>query len=147
MYLTAGQAARATYTVATPGNRVVYREPRKLKGARTMAKTLRTDANTLAGEARALLERLCRQPSVAAQGLGIGAMADLVEGLLAETGFRTQRFAIADAPPIVFGELAGGPFTVLLYDHYDVSRRSRWNCGRRRRSSRVRDGKLYGRAR
>ncbi len=146
MYLTAGQAARATYTVATPGNRVVYREPRKLKGARTMAKTLRTDANTLAGEARALLERLCRQPSVAAQGLGIGAMADLVEGLLAETGFRTQRFAIADAPPIVFGELAGGPFTVLLYDHYDVQPAEPlelWESPPF--APEVRDGKLYGR--
>src|SRR5690242_16474369 len=121
--------------------------PKHLRiGARTMAKALRTDAEMLADEARALLERLCRQPSVAAQGLGIGAMADLVEGLLAETGFRTERFAIEGAPPIVFGELAGGPFTVLLYDHYDVQPPEPlelWESPPF--APEVREGKLYGR--
>ncbi|HCP73923.1 MAG TPA: peptidase M20, partial [Ktedonobacter sp.] len=41
------------------------------------------------GEAQALLERLCRQPSVAAQGLGMPEMADMVESLLSDTGFQT----------------------------------------------------------
>ena len=39
------------------------------------------------GEAQALLERLTRQPSVAAQNKGISEMAALVEGLLKEAGF------------------------------------------------------------
>jgi acetylornithine deacetylase/succinyl-diaminopimelate desuccinylase-like protein len=74
-----------------------------------------------AGEARALLERLCRQPSIAAQGVGIAEMADLVEGLLGETGFTTQRLTTPGAPPLIFGELRGrSPYTLLLYDHYDV---------------------------
>ena len=78
-------------------------------------------AETLANAAQALLERLCRQPSIAAQHVGIGAMADLVEGELRATGFATERFTIPDAPPIVFGFLPGsGPYTLLLYDHYDV---------------------------
>src|SRR5262245_52820006 len=73
------------------------------------------------GEAQALLARLCRQPSVAAQGPGIPEMADLVEAQLREAGFSTERFSIAGAPPIVFGELRGtSPYTVLLYDDYDV---------------------------
>ena len=74
-----------------------------------------------AGEARALLERLCRQPSVVAQGLGMAEMADLTEGLLREAGFSTQRLHAAGAPPAIFGELKGrSPYTLLLYNHYDV---------------------------
>ncbi|HKW21492.1 MAG TPA: M20/M25/M40 family metallo-hydrolase [Ktedonobacterales bacterium] len=72
-------------------------------------------------EARELLERLCSQPSVAAQHLGMPEMADLIESLLRETGFRTERLAIPDAPPIIYGELrGGGAYTLLLYNHYDV---------------------------
>ena len=72
-------------------------------------------------EPRALLERLCRQPSVAAQHLGMPEMADLIESLLRETGFRTERLAIPEAPPIIYGELRGmSDYTLLLYNHYDV---------------------------
>src|SRR5438132_13776474 len=73
------------------------------------------------GEAKALLGLLCRQPSVATQGLGMGEMADLVEALLKETGFVTQRLYAEGAPPAIFGELRGrSPYTILLYNHYDV---------------------------
>src|SRR5438270_3385847 len=73
------------------------------------------------GEAQALLERLCRQPSVVAQGLGMSQMADLIEGLLSETGFETQRLFAEGAPPAIYGELrARSPYTILLYNHYDV---------------------------
>ncbi|MBN1641765.1 MAG: M20/M25/M40 family metallo-hydrolase [Anaerolineae bacterium] len=72
-------------------------------------------------DAQALLEQLCRQPSIAAQNVGIAEMADLVESLLADAGFRTQRFQAGDAPPVVYGEQEGrSPFTLLLYNHYDV---------------------------
>jgi acetylornithine deacetylase/succinyl-diaminopimelate desuccinylase-like protein len=74
-----------------------------------------------ADEGQALLEQLCRQPSVAAQGLGIAAMADMTEALLRAEGFSTQRLQIADAPPIIYGEQRGrSPYTLLLYNHYDV---------------------------
>src|SRR5947209_8895680 len=73
------------------------------------------------GEAQALLGLLCRQPSVAAQGLGMAEMADLVEALLKETGFATQRLYAAGTPPAIYGELRGrSPYTILLYNHYDV---------------------------
>ena len=44
-----------------------------------------------ANDAQLLLEVLCRQPSVVAQNLGMAEMADLIETLLGEIGFQTQR--------------------------------------------------------
>src|SRR6059058_361859 len=74
-----------------------------------------------ANDAQAALERLCRQPSVVAQDLGMPQMADLIEGLLSETGFKTERLFAEGAPPAIYGELRGrGPYTILLYNHYDV---------------------------
>src|SRR5437764_11958853 len=73
------------------------------------------------GEAQALLEQLCRQPSVVAQDLGMSQMAALTEALLSETGFKTQRLFAEAAPPAIYGELPGrSPYTILLYTHYDV---------------------------
>src|SRR5437899_12596907 len=72
-------------------------------------------------EAQALLKRLCRQPSVAAQGLGMAEMANLVESLLSETGFETQRLYAEGAPPAIYSQLRGrSDYTILLYNHYDV---------------------------
>ncbi len=72
-------------------------------------------------EAQSLLERICRQPSVVAQNFGMAEMADLVEALLSETGFHTQRLFTEGAPPAIYGELRGrSDYTVLLYNHYDV---------------------------
>src|SRR5947208_11348255 len=80
-----------------------------------------TYLNEHANEAQALLEGLCRQPSVVAQGLGMPQMADLIEALLSETGFTTQRLFAEGAPPAIYGELRGrSPYTILLYNHYDV---------------------------
>lgn len=102
------------------------------------------------GDAQALLEQLCRQPSVAAQRQGIGEMADLIEAQLRETGFQTRRFTHPtdrDVPPIVFGELRGAsPYTLLLYDHYDVQPPEPfelWDSPPF--TPTVRDGKLYAR--
>ncbi|HAH00461.1 MAG TPA: peptidase M20 [Ktedonobacter sp.] len=99
------------------------------------------------GEAQALLERLCRQPSVAAQGLGMPEMADMVESLLSDTGFQTQRLYAEGAPPAIYGELRGrSPYTVLLYNHYDVQPAEPlelWHSPAFEPT--VRDGKLYAR--
>jgi len=87
-------------------------------------------------DAQLLLERLCRQPSIAAQNVGIVEMADLVESLLRETGFQTQRLLAQGAPPVVYGELRGrSDYAVLLYNHYDVQPASRLNSGTRLLSS------------
>jgi acetylornithine deacetylase/succinyl-diaminopimelate desuccinylase-like protein len=100
-----------------------------------------------AGDAQALLERLCRQPSVVAQNLGIVEMADMVESLLNENGFQTQRLYAEGAPPAMYGELRGrSPYTVLLYNHYDVQPAEPlelWHSPAFEPT--VRDGKLYAR--
>lgn len=76
---------------------------------------------THADEAQSLLELLCSSPSVAAQNLGMGETADLVESLLRDAGFDTQRLEVEGAPPAIYGEQRGrSPFTLLLYNHYDV---------------------------
>jgi acetylornithine deacetylase/succinyl-diaminopimelate desuccinylase-like protein len=86
-----------------------------------ISKPLATYLETHTDEPQALLAQLCRQPSVAAQHLGIEAMATLVEQLLSETGFQTQRLSVDGAPPVIYGELCGrSPYTLLLYNHYDV---------------------------
>jgi acetylornithine deacetylase/succinyl-diaminopimelate desuccinylase-like protein len=99
------------------------------------------------GEAQALLERLCRQPSVAAQGLGMPEMADMVESLLSENSFQTQRLYAEGAPPAIYGELRGrSSYTVLLYNHYDVQPAEPlelWQSPAFEPT--VRDGKLYAR--
>ena len=72
-------------------------------------------------ETQEILETLCRQPSIAAQNVGMAEAADLVESLLSEAGFETRRLCAEGAPPAIYGEQPGrGPFTLLLYNHYDV---------------------------
>jgi len=86
-----------------------------------MTDALQAYLETHADEGQALLEQLCRQPSVVAQGLGIAEMADMTEALLQADGFSTQRLQIAGAPPLIYGEQRGrSPYTLLLYNHYDV---------------------------
>jgi acetylornithine deacetylase/succinyl-diaminopimelate desuccinylase-like protein len=86
-----------------------------------MTQTVDSYLREHADEAQSLLEQICRQPSVAAQGLGMREMADQVETLLGASGFQTQRLLAEGAPPAIYGELRGrSPFTILLYNHYDV---------------------------
>jgi acetylornithine deacetylase/succinyl-diaminopimelate desuccinylase-like protein len=82
---------------------------------------LETYLETHVGEAQALVKQLCRQPSIAAQNLGLQETADLVQSLLDEAGFATQQLTVDGAPPAVYGEQRGrSPYTLLLYNHYDV---------------------------
>lgn len=77
--------------------------------------------NEHASDAQALLAQICRQPSVAAQNLGMAEMAELMESLLNKTGFQTRRLYAEGAPPAIYAELPGrSPYTILLYNHYDV---------------------------
>lgn len=68
-----------------------------------------------------ILEHLCRQPSIAAQKLGMDDAAELVQEMLDSTGFNTKRIKVKGAPDYIYGELSGrSDFTLLLYNHYDV---------------------------
>jgi len=66
------------------------------------------------------LIRLCRQPSVSAQSLGLVETAELVATMLEEKGIRAELLSTG-GPPVVYGEAPGrSPRTLLFYNHYDV---------------------------
>lgn len=76
-----------------------------------------------AGGMVAGLQRLIRQPSVSARGEGIEECAELVRGMLEESGIRSEVLRVRGAAPLVYGEVRSeqNPSrTVLFYNHYDV---------------------------
>jgi len=76
---------------------------------------------THAERALTLLERLCRQPSVSAEGRGLEEMAELVATVMREYGISAEILPTDGGPPLVYGEIVGrSPHTLLYYNHYDV---------------------------
>lgn len=66
------------------------------------------------------LGRLCAQPSISAQRLGIDECAELTATMLREEGF-TAEILPTGGSPIVYGESDGRTGrTLLFYNHYDV---------------------------
>jgi len=65
------------------------------------------------------LIRLCQQPSVAAQNLGMTETARLVEEMLGAVGAQTRQVETSGFP-VVYGEMGEGECTLLFYNHYDV---------------------------
>lgn len=65
------------------------------------------------------LGRLCAQPSISAQGVGIEECANLVAELLRGEGYSAEIIPTA-GHPIVYGEGGRGNKTLLFYLHYDV---------------------------
>ncbi|MBI4498366.1 MAG: M20/M25/M40 family metallo-hydrolase [Chloroflexi bacterium] len=65
--------------------------------------------------------RLCQQPSISAQGVGLQETAELVARMLEEAGATAEILPVVGGPPVVRGALSGraGP-TLLFYNHYDV---------------------------
>lgn len=71
-------------------------------------------------ESVAQLARLCAQPSVSAQNLGITACAELVARMLREDDHHAELMP-SKGNPVVYGESQGrSPKTLLFYLHYDV---------------------------
>lgn len=71
-------------------------------------------------ESIAELSRLCAQPSISAQGVGIKECADLVAEMLRRRGFAVEIHA-TQGHPVVYAEAAGtSDKTLLFYNHYDV---------------------------
>jgi acetylornithine deacetylase/succinyl-diaminopimelate desuccinylase-like protein len=66
------------------------------------------------------LSTLVAQPSIAAQGLGMEACADLVAAMLRRRGFAVEILP-SDGFPVVVADRAGrNDRTLLIYNHYDV---------------------------
>jgi acetylornithine deacetylase/succinyl-diaminopimelate desuccinylase-like protein len=79
------------------------------------------DYGRMQEDALRILELLCRQPSVSAEGRALDETAELVEELLVGAGFETQQLRVDGSAAAVFGEPRGrDEFTLLLYNHYDV---------------------------
>lgn len=97
-------------------------------------------------ESIAELSRLCAQPSIAAQNLGLQECADLVAGMLAQRGFIASVMP-TDGAPVVFAERKGrSSKTLLFYNHYDVQPPEPlelWDSPPFEPT--LRDGKLYAR--
>ena len=104
------------------------------------------DAHT--ADAIDLLKRLCRQPSISAQRIGLDEMAALMAEVLREDGFSTDLHPTCTDVPIVLGTLSGpqDARTLLIYNHYDVQPPEpleRWTTPPFEPT--LRDGKLFAR--
>ena len=79
------------------------------------------DFDRIHEDALRLLDLLCRQPSISAEGQALDETAELVEELLAGAGFETRQLRVDGSAPAVYGDQPGrADFTLLLYNHYDV---------------------------
>jgi acetylornithine deacetylase/succinyl-diaminopimelate desuccinylase-like protein len=68
------------------------------------------------------IKRLCRQPSISAQGMGMAEMVDLLVQVMGDYGIHAQVLPNPSGGyPVVYGEVAGESDRCLLfYNHYDV---------------------------
>lgn len=63
---------------------------------------------------------LLRQPSIAAQGIGLEETAALVAARLNRIGAAVQILRLPGSAPLIYASIGQGPRTLLIYDHYDV---------------------------
>ena len=94
------------------------------------------------------LVRLCRQPSVSAQNLGLEECARLVQTMMEEVGLQAEILPLTEGPPVVLGryERPGAQKTLVFYNHYDVQppeplelwESDPW-------AAEIRDGRVYAR--
>jgi acetylornithine deacetylase/succinyl-diaminopimelate desuccinylase-like protein len=112
-----------------------------------MSETVGQDLDQIISWGLETAQRLCSRPSIAAQDVGIEETAQLVRTLLEETGFATHVLRPSSGAPVVYGELKGtAPFTLLLYNHYDVQPAEPldlWHSSPFEPT--IRNGKLYAR--
>jgi len=67
------------------------------------------------------LQRLLRQPSISAQGVGVAETAAMVQDFFVAAGGRARLVTTPGARPVVYAEFEGGPGPMLaFYNHYDV---------------------------
>ena len=69
----------------------------------------------------AMLQEMLRQPSVAAQNVGMAETAELMRAHLETLGFAPHLVDTRGGYPVVYGEKRGqSDRTLSFYDHYDV---------------------------
>jgi acetylornithine deacetylase/succinyl-diaminopimelate desuccinylase-like protein len=89
---------------------------------------------------------LCRQPSIAAQGIGLEETAELVRARLDRLGADVRVMPLKDSPPVIYAEMGRGERTLLFYNHYDVQPPDPLDLWQTDPfDPQVRDGKLYAR--
>ncbi|MDV6373981.1 M20/M25/M40 family metallo-hydrolase [Deinococcus arenicola] len=91
------------------------------------------------------LRDLVAMQSVSAQGRMLPETADAVTALLEAEGFTVARYP-GQVAPVLVAEAGEGPFTLLIYNHYDVQPEDPlelWNTPPFELTER--DGRLYGR--
>ncbi len=66
------------------------------------------------------LSRLVNQPSIAAQGLGLEACAEMVQEMFVRRGFQAEILPTAGAPIVVAERRGRSDRRLLFYNHYDV---------------------------
>jgi acetylornithine deacetylase/succinyl-diaminopimelate desuccinylase-like protein len=92
------------------------------------------------------LTRLVAQPSVAAQGWGMEACAQLVAEMLKARGFAVEILPTGGHPVVVAERAGASDRTLLIYNHYDVQPPEPLELWTSPPFEPVlRDGKLYGR--
>ncbi len=92
------------------------------------------------------LQDFCRQPSVAAQNLGMREMADKVMARLRQLGADVRLIPVGDGAPVIVAEIGSGARTLMIYDHYDVQPAEPldlWHSDPW--AAEIRDGKLFAR--
>ncbi|MBI3913257.1 MAG: M20/M25/M40 family metallo-hydrolase [Chloroflexi bacterium] len=66
------------------------------------------------------LQDFCRQPSIAAQNVGMREMAKKVMERLERLGASARLIEVQNGAPVVYGEIGSGARTLMIYNHYDV---------------------------
>lgn len=91
------------------------------------------------------LQWLCRQPSIAAQNVGIRETAHMVAQLMQEVGVTPRSYG-TDGAPVIYGTAGSGSRTLLIYNHYDVQPPEpleEWHSPPF--AAEIRDGRLFAR--
>ena len=102
-------------------------------------------------EAVSTLQRYCRQPSIAAQHVGIEETVQIVQDMITTVGGQTKVLDDCGGNPVIYAEFSAGingnpNKTLLFYNHYDVQPPEPLNEWTKPPfGAEIHDGKLYAR--
>ena len=95
----------------------------------------------------AALQDLLRQPSVAAQNVGMAETAAMVEQMLGGVGAEARQVEVRGGFPVVYGEIPGAAAkTLSFYNHYDVQPAEPYDLWESDPwAAEIRDGRIWAR--